>query len=185
MSDTYFAADKMNTLIAMAKDGVRDLTSDLLKPYWDTVPDLSDEELQEAYDASAAFRDASGITPIGISTFASQAAKATGHQTFIQYLNEMGIESEYTEDVTAEEQTSLPDLGELTEVVQTLKAKGYEPDPAAMQERFSGMEVPISSGTVLHLEEPLPSAWADEDDTVASRLARARTYVAQYLGEGL
>ena len=180
-NDTYFSAAKLNTMLAMVKDGVRDLTSADLKPYWDG---MLDEPTDERYKESAEFRVANGLPTLGTSQFASQASRGSGQQTFIQYLNEVGVESVYIEDVSSEDMgATVPDLGVLGEVIQRLQAKGYTTDPEALSARYAGINLPSDPQTVLHLDEPLPSAWADEDGLIAARLARARSYLFSYLGD--
>jgi hypothetical protein len=179
-NDTYFAAVKLNTMLAMVKDGTRDLTSVDLKPYWDG---MLDEPMTERYAESAEFRAKNDLPSLGASQFAAQASRSSGQQTFIQYLNEVGVESVYVEDVSKEDMgATIPDLGVLGEVIQRLQAKGYTADPEALSARYAGVVLPSDPQTVLHLDEPLPSTWADEDGLIAARLARARAYLFSYLG---
>lgn len=180
-NDTYFSAAKLNTMLAMVKDGTRDLTSAELKPYWDG---MLDEPMMERYAESAAFRAENDLPSLGASQFAAQASRSSGQQTFIQYLNEVGVESVYIEDISSEDRdASVPDLGVLGEVIQRLQTKGYVPASEALSARYAGVELPSDAQTVLHIDEPLPSTWADEDGLIAVRLARARAYLFSYLGD--
>lgn len=181
---TYVSAARMNELIAMAEKGLRDLSSPDLSPFWAGVPASSKDDISASFQESQAFRTENDLPSNSESSFAVQASKGGAQETFMNYLGEMGLEREYTEDVTSEEvEEVLPDIEGLSEVIQSLEIKGFVADVAGLASRFQGMSIPVEKQTIQHLNEPLPSSWADESSLVARRLARARTYLHLYLGE--
>lgn len=181
---TYVSAQKMNELIAMAEKDLRDLSNPDLSPFWSGVPAASQEELEDSFAESSAFREENDLPLNSASSFSIQASKGSAQDTFMNYLEEMGLERTYTEDVTEEAvEEILPEIEELSEVIQLLKTKGFTADISGLAARFKGMSLPVETQTIKHLNEPLPSTWADESFLVARRLARAKTYLRLYLGE--
>lgn len=185
-TSTYFAAAQMNNLIAIAEEGLRDLSSQDLKKFWTGVPSESQEAVAARFAASEAFRSENSLTPISASTFSVQASKGGAQNTFMNYLADMGLERTYVEDVYYEdEEFVLPTLAGLSDVISLLEAKGYEADVENLATMFPGVSLDFEIQTIQHLREPLPSAWADEDSLVERRLARARTYLYLYLGSDI
>lgn len=184
MADTYVAAVKMNTMIAMASEGLRDLSNPTLSPYYAGVAAEGQDALRTRFQESQAFRLANALPPVSESSYGSQASKDGAQETFIRYLNDMGVETEYEEDMFAETVTeTLPHMGAISEVIQTLVAKGFTADVAGLANRFPGMNIPVETEEIKHIREPLPTAWADEDSLVERHLARARAYLYAYLGD--
>jgi len=184
VSNTYVSSVKMNTMIAMAEEGLRDLSNPALSPYYAGVAAQGVAALRTRFAEVQAFRLANALPPVSESSYASQASHDGAQETFVRYLNDMGVETEYEEDMFSETVAdTLPHMGAIAEVIQTLKAKGFTPDVDGLANRFPGMNISVETVEIKHLREPLPTPWADEDSLVERHLARARAYLYAYLGD--
>jgi len=182
MTDTYYAADKMQQFSEMVKEDVRNLQSSKLAPYYE-VPAVSDADASARYAASSAFRSENGLSPVTESSFSSQISRGFGKDTFIQFLNEMGIESQVVDDVfSGDPGERIPQIPGLTDLIHDLVGKGFSINTSALMSTFPGLD--LSSDPVLHLSEEDPSTWAEEDSVVAARLRKAKTYARLYLQGG-
>jgi len=177
------AEERMNEFINMVQDGTRDLSSKTLEPYWGDPPYPSSEEVLERKAASDEFREQSDLPEIGQDTFVSQISPGGSQTLFMDFLDAMGIEKEYVEDISSEEVSPIPIPRSLLKPVNTLAAAGIEVDEDAVRERF-GSSVPPEPDEVLHIDEPLPADYAEEDSIVAEKMRRAKVYVATYQEEG-
>jgi hypothetical protein len=182
MTDTYYAANKTKQFSDMVKEGVRDLRSKALAPYYE-VPSVPDSEISSRYEESADFRSENDLPPVTESSFSSQISKGFGKDTFIQFLGEMGIEIQVTDDLFEDDPGErIPQIPGLTDLIHDLVRMGFEIDTSALMRTFPGLD--LSSEPVLHLREDAPSIWAEEDQTVAARLRKAKTYTRLYLQGG-
>ena len=180
MTDTYYAAEKTKQFSEMVLENMRNLQSELLAPYYE-VEGVSEEEASERFDASVTFRDEADLPAITEPAFSAQLSRSFGQDTFIQFLNEMGIESETTDDLFEDAPGGrLPQIPGLTDLIHDLVTKkGFTVDTEALMEKFPGLD--LSSEPVMHLSEEAPSLWAEEDSVVSRRLRKARTYASLYL----
>lgn len=180
-----YAEAKTAAFIDMVNDDLRDLRSIRLAPFYDNAPDVPSDEIRSRRTESSAYRRSNGLSSIGESAFASQIAKGTSKETFIRFVDEMGVEQEYVEDMTSEAiPTALTSMGGLSKAVQILVGQGFELDMDAVRSRFPDIDLPIEEDEVLHINEIAPSTWAEDDSIVVEKLARARVYVDNYLEGG-
>lgn len=178
--ETYYAAQKTAEFIQMVRENVRDLRSAKLAPFHEVPMTPSDEDASSRFQESVEFRSESGLPPITESSFASQISPAFGKNTFIVFLNEKGIESEYEEDMfEGGPGDRIPQIPGLTDLIRSLVGKGFDLDADALMATFPGLD--LSSEPVKHLRESSPSAWAEEDSIVARRLGKARSFSRLYL----
>jgi len=182
MTDTYYAANKTQQFSEMVKEGVRNLRSSKLVPYYE-VPAVSGADASARYDASVTFRSKNGLPPVTESSFSSQISRGFGKDTFIQFLNEMGIESQVVIDLFNDDPGErIPQIPGLSDLIHDLVRKGFKIDTSALMRTFPGLD--LSSDPVLHLSEEDPSTWAEEDSVVAARLRKAKTYARLYMQGG-
>ena len=179
-----YAAARMNEFLSMVRDGTRDLTSPDLSPFYDNASAVSQEAVADRMDESVAYRTDHDLPPIGEEVFSFQISQGSSRDVFIDFVVDMGIEQEYTEDMYTEEIGAiLLALEPLSRVVAALSTKGIEPDQEAVQQEFEDLGIPVESESILHLSEPLPNVYAEEDSIVAEKLRRARVYTDTLLEE--
>lgn len=181
MSDesTYYAAQKTDEFIQMVRENVRNLQSDKLSPFYN-LDDVSDEEIGERFEASVVFRDGNDLPPVTESSFSSQISQDFGKDTFVQFLNQKGIESVYEEDLFEDEPGDrVPQIPGLTDLIADLVRQGFVIDTAALMAAFPGLD--LSVAPVKHLREDPPVTWAEEDSVIASRIRKAKSYSRLYL----
>lgn len=181
MSETYYTANRTDQFIAAAAAGVRDLRSDRLKPYYETEEVPRDEVVERAEESSA-YRQENNLPPIARSRFVSQISASDTKGFFILLANQMGLESQYTEDVFEEEsEGKLPEIPGLGDTIQKLVRQGFEIDREALDEKYPGAG--LSGGeSVLHIREEAPTVWGEEDRRIAEKMRRVRTFVRLYEG---
>lgn len=176
---TFFAAQKTNEFIQMAKEDVRNLQSDRLSPFYD-LDDVSDEGVDERFKASVAFRDENDLPPITESSFSSQISQDFGKDTFVQFLNQKGVESVYEEDLFEDEPGDrVPQIPGLTDLIADLVRQGFVIDTDALMNTFPGLDLSVEP--VKHLREDPPVTWAEEDSVIASRIRKTKSYSRLYL----
>lgn len=182
MAETYFAAARLQAFLAIVADGLRDLTSgDGLSAFYDWADEVPPEEIASRYEESSSFRSQSDLPPTGEPSFTAQIAKTGSKNTFLQMVQEMGVEAQYKEDVTEETPTdaTIPIPG-LEDTIQALQKKGFTVDREAAAALFPDLSA--SSEPVKHLGEDSPTPWAQEDSLISMKWARAQEYVRQYFG---
>jgi hypothetical protein len=180
--ETFYAAQKTNEFIQMVRENVRDLQSDKLSPFHD-MNDVPDEEISDRFDASVEFRDENDLPPVTESSFSSQISQDFGKDTFIQFLNQKGVESEFQEDLFEDEPGDrVPQIAGLTDLIADLVRQGFVIDTEALMEAFPGLD--LSTESVKHLREDPPVTWAEEDSVIATRIRKAKSYSRLYLQGG-
>jgi hypothetical protein len=181
---TYYAAAKWKEFLAEVRDGLRDLQSPSLAPFYAWAPEVSSAESAARLKASVDYREDNGLPVVGSPDFAFQVSKSSAKPVFVRIVSEMGVESEYVEDVVPEEQASkIPDIPGLQDVISRLIKAGFTVDTEALAAKFPGLD--LSGGTIFHLNENEPTRWAEEDSVVLSKMARARKYVKMYQEGGV
>jgi hypothetical protein len=177
-----YAQAKLDDFLLFFGDGLRDTRSDDLSPYYDGAPMVPDDEATQRYKDSVTFRNQNDLPPVGADTFASQLSESNSQTVFRDFVEGMGIEETIVDDLI-EESPGITILGldGLSEVLATLEEKGYAPDYEGVVERFEGLSLPTSDETVLHIDEPFPTVWGEEDSVIAEKLKRSRQYVKDYL----
>jgi hypothetical protein len=179
---TYYAARKTNEFIEMVRENVRDLQSDNLSPFYD-LDDVPEEEVATRFNESVAFRSEHDLPPITESSFSSQISQDFGKDTFIEFLNHHGIESEFVEDLFEDDPGDrVPQIPGLTDLIADLVRKGYVIDTDALMAAFPGLD--LSTDPVKHLREDPPVTWAEEDSVIAARIRKAKSYSRLYLQGG-
>jgi hypothetical protein len=181
VSETYYAANKTDQFIDMVREGVRDLRSDKLRPYYESE-EVSRDEVEERAAASTEFRSDNDLPPISQARFVSQISAAGAKSSFILLANQMGLESRYVEDLYEEEsEGKLPEIPGLGDTIQILVRKGFAIDREALDALYPGAD--LSGGErVFHLREETPTVWGEEDSLVAAKMRRTRTFVRLYEG---
>jgi hypothetical protein len=172
----------MNEFIDMVREDVRDLQSDSLAPFQE-VDDVPEEEAAIRFDESSAFRRDSKLPPVTESSFSSQVSSEFGKDTFVEFLNQKGIESEFVEDLFEDDPGDrIPQIPGLTDLIADLVRQGFAVDTEALMATFPGLD--LSTEPVLHLREDPPSVWAEEDSVIAARIRKAKSYSRLYLQGG-
>jgi len=181
MSDTYFAADQLQAFLALVSDGLRDLVSgDGLEAFYAWAEDVPPDDVLARFEESSAFRTANGIPAVGEPSFVAQISKSGSKSTFLQMVQEMGIEATYAGDVTEVVPSDAPiPIAGLEDTIQALLRKGYTIDREALKALFPEVD---SVEPVKHLGEIPPTPWAQEDSLISMKWARAQEYVRQYFG---
>ena len=174
----------MNEFLAMVKDGTRDLTSKALRPFYVNAPPVSSEEVASRKSDSDVYRSLNSLDPIGGDSFSFQIGEGNSRSLFISFLRQMGIEAVYAEDVYSEKTDPvLLSLSSLSRTIAALSAQGIEPDTESIREKFEDLGIPFESEEVLHVSDPLPDSYGEEDTIIAEKLRRARVYVETYFAE--
>lgn len=181
--ETYYAAQKTADFVNMVRSGLRNLTDpSAMAPYYENAPRVPVDEVGPRYEESADFRTENDLVQVGETAFSSQIAYGASQENFSQFVQEMGLEKEYQEDITVEATTSLPALTALDPVIDALVAKGFTPDIDGLIAKYPSIEVVEEN--ILHIEETDPSTWAEEDSAIAENVGRARTFVSLYVEGG-
>jgi hypothetical protein len=177
-----YAQTKLDEFLLFFDDGLRDLRNEDLSPYYAGAPMVPDDESQERYAASQEFRTEEELPPVGADAFASQLSEDGSQTVFQDFVESMGIEEEVVDDITEETAvTTILGFNSLNEVLATLEEKGFTPDYESVQAKFADIDIPVEDATVLHIDEPFPSVWGEEDSVIAEKLRRSRRYVKEYL----
>lgn len=176
---TYYAAAKWKEFLAEVRDGLRDLQSPALAPFYSWAPEVPVREASVRLATSVAYRGANSLPVVSEPDFSFQVSKSSSKAMFSKLVSEMGVESEYVEDMVTETQAGyVPDIHGLQDVISKLIKAGFVVDTEALAARFPNLN--LSGGSVLHINEDGPSSWAEEDSVVLSKMARARKYVKMY-----
>lgn len=181
MTDWHFyAAGIQEEFINMVKGDLRDTSSRNLSPFWADSPDPGDDEITERFAASVAFRVANDLLRISEADFVGQIIPDKAHAFFRNFVNEMGIEQEFEEDLFLEApEGRLPEVPGLTDTIRVLVAKGFEIDKEALEETYPSVD--LSEEEVHHIDEPLPDQFGEEDSIVAGKMVNGRIYAELYV----
>lgn len=183
MSWHGYAQTKLSEFLDKFDDGLRDITNSVLSPYYDEAQVVTGEEQAVRSAASSAFRLANGLPPISSDAFAFQISAGSSKAVFEEYVRALGIEAVYEEDLSSAELSSaLLTLPGLADVISALLLLDLTPDIEAIEERFIDMDIPIQTGTVLHISQPEPPTYGEEDSVIAEKMNRTKGYVNSLLG---
>jgi hypothetical protein len=177
---TLYAAAIQEEFINMVKGDLRDSGSESLSPFWADPPEPGNDEVSERFAASVAFRVANDLLRISESNFVGQIIADKAQAFFRDFVDAMGIEREYVEDVFLEAPDSrIPEVPGLTDTIRILIAKGYEIDKDALEATFPSLD--LSEEEVLHIDEPLPALFGEEDSVIAGKMANGQIYTRLYV----
>jgi len=177
---TLYAAAIQEEFINMVKGDLRYSGSQELAPFWNNAPEPGNNEITERFEASVAFRVANDLLRIGESDFVGQIVPSKSQAFFQDFVDAMGVEREYVEDIFLESPDSrLPEVPGLTDTIRILVTKGYAIDKDALEATYPSID--LSEEAVLHIDEPLPSQFGEEDSIIAGKMANTRTYTRLYV----
>lgn len=175
-----YAARIQEEFINMVKGNLRDSTSQNLSPFWDNAPEPGNDEIEHRFDASVAFRVANNLLRIGEADFIGQILPSKGQAFFQDFVDAMGIEREYEEDIFTESpEERIPEVPGLTDTIRVLIKKGYSIDADALEATYPSAD--LSTEEVLHIDEPLPDQFGEEDSIIAGKMANGRIYTRLYV----
>lgn len=179
--NSSYAETQWRNFLAMYSAGRRNLRDPSeLSVFYEDIPDVSSEAVNAAYSASLTLRTDKDLPVPDSSTFAAQLSARAAQATFVGIVNDMGVETEYKEDVVPEVVSRfMPNIVGLEDTIQALLRKGFEIDTSGLTDRFP---VDVEDETVLHIEEDAPSVWVEEHHTLRMRRRRAEAYVQSYVG---
>jgi len=183
VTDTYFSAAAMNRAIDMAQKGLRDLHSKDLVPFYRQPVPIPDSYPADAYEKVLATMEPADLATPSQPTFSTELTDSAGAQLFIDFMRDSGIFlSEEEADVSALDRSSdLPDLGPLTDFLNSLQEQGLAtPDMARVRALAAILDIPTPPATSLHIKIVPPSSHGEPDPIVGRRLARMRDYVRAY-----
>jgi hypothetical protein len=179
--NSSYAETQWRNFLAMYSAGRRNLKDpSALSVFYDNIPDMPSDEVSRAFNESVDYRISKDLPVPDSSTFASQISARSAQATFTGIVNEMGVETEYSEDVTSEVVSRfIPDISGLEDTIQELVRKGFKINEASLASRFP---VVAEDKTILHIEEKAPSVWVEEQAFLRMRRRRAEAYVQSYVG---
>jgi len=181
MTDWHFyAAAIQEEFINMVKGDLRNSSSKNLAPFWQDAPDPGNDEITERFAASVDFRVANDLLRIGEADFIGQIIPDKGQAFFQTFVDAMGIEKVYEEDIFLEApEERLPEVPGLTDTIRILVAKGYEVDKIALEETYPSVD--LSDEEVYHIDEPLLDQFGEEDSIIAGKMVNGRIYTELYV----
>jgi len=175
-----YAAALQDEFISMVKGDLRRSSSDALSPFWQDPPAPGSEEIGDRYQASSDFRAVNNLLRICESDFIGQIIPDKSQAFFETFVSAMGIEAVTVDDIYSESPDSrLPEVPGMTEVIRVLVAKGFAIDKDALEATYPSVD--LSEVAVLHIDEPLPSQFGEEDSIIAGKMAKARIYTRLYI----
>ena len=175
-----YAASIQEEFINMVKGNLRDSSSQALAPFWQDAPEPGNDEITERFDASVTFRVLNDLLRISEADFVGQILPSKSQAFFRDFVDAMGIEEKYVEDVFLESpETRLPKVPGLSETIRVLVAKGYAIDKEALEATYPSVD--LSEEEVYHINEPLPDQFGEEDSIIAGKRAKTRIYTRLYV----
>jgi hypothetical protein len=184
--NTYFTAQILDRTVSVVNNDVRNLRNPELSSFYPPVSRFSREELDSRFEASNALRGANGLQSMSQTEFSSQFSASGGPALFLQVLEGLGIESEYTLDlIETSGAATIPTLGFRTTFTETKQSQGSTLSIAEIRAQLRAVpgltDKLVTQGPIKHLVESAPVAIADEDSTIQDRVDKIHDYVRQWL----